>query len=267
MRRRVAFPVLAASVACLVAGLVAVPARAEPTPAERAQADGLFQEAKKLLARGKTPEACAKLEQSFALDPVGGTLMNLANCHEILGRLATAWSEFESARTLAKKAGRADREKAAVEHLAALDARLPHLTVTVPAASALPGIEIVVDGVPLPPAARGWPSPVDPGTHLARASAPGRQAWEAQVALPHDADCPTIDPAASRFEGAPRHPNREPSAGPRRLSESVANGRTASATVAFRVARLGGASVDDVLAPDRPHLRRWHGQARRRPQL
>jgi len=29
---------------------------------------------------------------------------------------------------------------------------------------------------------------------------------------------------------------------------NVANGRTASPTVAFRVARIGGASVDDVLA-------------------
>jgi hypothetical protein len=173
-----------AILALLAALLAGAPARAEPTPADRAEADGLFKEAKKLLARGKTPEACARLEASYALDPVGGTLMNLAHCHEILGRTATAWTEFEAARAMARTAGRADREKAAADHLVTLEPRVAHLTVTVPAAAAAPpGLTVSLDDVPLPTSARGRPSPIDPGPHVARASAPGRQPWEMRFTI------------------------------------------------------------------------------------
>ena len=47
-----------------------------------------------------------------------GTLLNLATCHEKLGRTASAWGEFKEAATLAEKRGEKDRATFANEHLA-----------------------------------------------------------------------------------------------------------------------------------------------------
>src|SRR5262245_2596708 len=132
MRSRIVCSALCAAMAAVA------PALAEPTATERAMADSLFNEAKKLLARGKPPEACAKLAESYKLDPAGGTLLNLGMCHEIEGKTATAWTEFELALALARKSRRADREKAAREHMTALEPRMSRITVTVPLASVVP---------------------------------------------------------------------------------------------------------------------------------
>jgi hypothetical protein len=158
------------------------PCFADPTAAERAVAETLFKDAKKLMARGKVPEACEKFASSYKIDPAGGTLLNLAMCHEVEGKTATAWTEFNEALSLAKKSGRADRQKAANEHIAALEPRLSRLTIT-PPAGAPPGFEIRIDGVPVAAAAIGTAIPVDPGEHVASASAPGKKPWEVKITL------------------------------------------------------------------------------------
>ena len=109
--------------------------------------------------------------------------MNLAMCHEIEGKTATAWTEFNEALASARKAARADREKAAREHLTALEPRLSHLTVTVPAGSAVAGLEIKLDGSAVEGKALGTAIAVDPGEHTATATAPGREPWQAKVTL------------------------------------------------------------------------------------
>ena len=55
-------------------------------------------------------EACLKFEESQRLDPSGGTILNLASCHEREGRLARAWSEFSDAATMAIRDGKHERE-------------------------------------------------------------------------------------------------------------------------------------------------------------
>jgi hypothetical protein len=164
-------------------GEPAAPARPEPTATERAMAESLFREAKKLLARGKTPEACEKLTASYRIDPAGGTLMNLAMCHEIEGKTATAWTEFSEALAAAKKAARNDREKAAREHLTALEPRMSHVTVTLPVESPAPGTTVTLDGTVIEAGVLGTPVAVDPGEHTVSATAPGRQRWETKVTL------------------------------------------------------------------------------------
>ena len=149
----------------------------------KAMAEALFREGKKLLAKGKIEDACAKFESSYHLDEVLGTLLNLASCHETQGRFATAWGEFNEALTVAKKADLAARQKFAKEHIAAIEPKLSHLTVTVPNAVAIEGFQVTVDRVPLPRGAWGTPVPVDSGSHAVVATAPGRRAWESSVKL------------------------------------------------------------------------------------
>jgi hypothetical protein len=180
MRSRIA---CSAALAALAALGAAPAVRAEPTAAERAVAETLFRDAKKLMARGKVPEACAKFAASYAIDAAGGTLLNLAMCHEVEGKTATAWAEFNEALSLARKQGRADRLKAASEHIAALEARLSRVRLTAPAGGAPPGLTVRIDGAVVAPEVIGTAIPVDPGDHVVTATATERLPWEGRLAI------------------------------------------------------------------------------------
>jgi hypothetical protein len=102
-------------------------------PAARAQgsdlaaAQGLFDEAKRLVAQGNVAEACPKFLASFRVDPKPGTAVNLADCFEKTGQIASAWARYLEAASLAQRAGQAEREQYAREHAATLEPRLPRL--------------------------------------------------------------------------------------------------------------------------------------------
>jgi hypothetical protein len=157
----------------------ATPSRASDTPA----AQGLFDQAKKLMAAHKYAEACPKFEESERLDPALGTLLNLANCYEKDGKLAKAWSVFLELTSKADAAGQRERARIGRERAAALEPRLSKIVVAVPSASASPGLEITRDGVVVGQAQLGTEIPADPGTHAVAASAPGRKAWSTTVIL------------------------------------------------------------------------------------
>src|SRR5258705_13207662 len=95
-------------------GLSSAAARAQSGDSAVAQA--LFDQAKQLLADGRTAEACPKLEESQRLEPRSGTLINLARCYEQLGRLASAWSKYIEAATSAKASGNTEREAVARQY-------------------------------------------------------------------------------------------------------------------------------------------------------
>src|SRR5258708_37292521 len=65
----------------------------------------LFDEGRKLLADGKYDAACPKLEESQRLDPGMGTLVNLAECWEHIGRTALAWARFHKGTDPARTEG------------------------------------------------------------------------------------------------------------------------------------------------------------------
>lgn len=156
-------------------------AHAKPGPQERAAAEALFREGKKLMAAGSVAEACRRFEESQRIDPQGGTLLAMALCHEKEGRVATAWVEYREAAETAKTAGRTDRVAIASKGAAALEPRLPRLSVTVPKASLQPGLTILRDGQELGQGAWDTAVPVDPGVHEVEASAPGRVSWKEKV--------------------------------------------------------------------------------------
>jgi hypothetical protein len=127
-----------------------------------AAADVLFQAAKDLAKQGKYADACPKFEASYKLDKTLGTLLNLADCHEHVGKVASAWAEWGEAADWAKKD--ADkRSDYAAKRRKALEPRLPKLTVHVTSPKA--SLDVLRDDEKLDPATFDLPLPVDPGPH------------------------------------------------------------------------------------------------------
>ncbi len=169
------------------------PAMAQTSADDQALATVLFQKGKALLSEGQVAQACPAFEESQRLDPSGGTILNLALCHELEGRLAHAWSEFNEAVLFARKDGRHDREAAASERARALEPRMSRLTVVVPAGTQVEGLRVEHDGHELARAAWSTPIPVDGGEHVIRASAPGREPFETKVTIANEAESKTVE--------------------------------------------------------------------------
>lgn len=193
--------VFALSFAC-VATFASVQALAEPTAAERGLAAALFEQGRTLMGDGKIDEACIKLAESQRLDPGGGTLLNLALCHEKQGKIATAWTEFREARALARKDNRPDRESAADGEIAKLEPLVSKISVVISSDVKVAGITVEVDGLPLPEAAWGTQFPVDPGTRKIIVKAPGYREWNSTIeitatARTADVNVPKLEKAAA----------------------------------------------------------------------
>lgn len=177
--------------ALLIAG--AGQLRAEPSADDRALATALFKDGRALMLAGRVPEACPKLEESHRLDPSGGTILNLALCHEQQGMIARAWSEFSEAIAFARRDGRRDREGAAAGHARALEPRLSKLTIVVSARARVAGLRIERDGRELGQASWSIAMPVDGGEHHVRATAPGRRPFSAKAAIAPELAVVTVE--------------------------------------------------------------------------
>jgi len=168
-------------------------AGAEPSPDDRALATALFQEGRQLMSAGDTAAACPKLQESHRLDPSGGTILNLALCHEQEGMLARSWSEFHEAIALAHRDQRGDREEVAESHVRALEPRLSKLTIVVPESSRVEGLRIERDGRELGEASWSTPMPVDGGEHIVRATAPGKRPFSMSIVVGNEADARVVE--------------------------------------------------------------------------
>lgn len=187
--------VLSASLAfALVLATQGVAFGGEPTPAssppspsspsDKAMAEALFRAAKALQSDNKVTEACAKFAESHRLDPKPGTILNVATCHELAGRTATAWADYAEAMTFAARAHQTDREKFARGRLDDLAKKLSYVTFQFPAQ---PDLEVLLDGKALSTAMAGTRVPMDPGEHALEARAPGKVTWTSRM---HVADGP-----------------------------------------------------------------------------
>ena len=201
----------------LVIGLCGVSreARADTPPAVVAQS--LFDEARTLMKDKRYTEACPKLEQSYALDSAGGTLINLALCHELEGRIATAWTEFNEAASIAHRDRRPERDAFARQHMASLAPLLPHVTFVV-GAGAHVDLALWLDGTKIPPSAWGTALAVDPGSHRVVATV-GDATWNhafdaagaraTTVEIPPLASSRRAPPAVESPPGVPTRPAPE----------------------------------------------------------
>jgi hypothetical protein len=186
-------PSIPAAAIAAFALLWAVEARAEPSAGDRALATALFEEGRTLMSAGRTAEACPKLEESHRLDPSGGTILNLALCHEQQGMLARSWSEYHEAIAFAVREGRSDREQVAEEHAQALAPRLSKLTIVVSETARVDGLRIERDGRELGHASWSTAMPVDGGEHIVRATAPGKVPFSATLVIGTESDARTVE--------------------------------------------------------------------------
>jgi hypothetical protein len=152
-------------------------------------AEGLFRDGKTLLDEKRYSEACPKFEESARLDPSSGVELALGLCYEAIGKTASAWGAYETAVSLARRDGRKDRERAATTKANALEPKLAHATIDIPADIAqLPGLVVKEDNVVMGSAA--WKNaPIEPGTHALEVTATNKKPWSTSF---------TIDPAAPK---------------------------------------------------------------------
>jgi tetratricopeptide (TPR) repeat protein len=240
LRRFLAASSLFAACALPLVGALEHGARAaDASLADKAAAQSLFDEGRKLMTEGNFAQACPKLAESQKLDPGVGTLFHLADCYERLGQTASAWAGFLEAASTAKSLGQGDREKVAKDRAAGLASRLSKLTISSPLSEALPGLEIKRDGAVVGRALWGTAIPVDPGPHTVDATAPGKKPWHASTTVGADQMSAVVTIPA--LEDAPPGVTAPPASGageasPIRASSSGASRRTLGYVV-------GGAGV------------------------
>ncbi len=141
-------------------------------PEDEAKAKALFDEARDLVKDGKWAEACDKLAASKRLVPRMLTTYRLADCHEHVGKTASAHAGFVEAAELAKAVGDADKRQDALARAKQVEAKLSRVVLDLPAD---PSITIRIDGVSIAPALVREKLPLDPGEHELVASADGKK--------------------------------------------------------------------------------------------
>lgn len=162
------------------AAIVFFASSAFATPEDAKRAQELFDQGRKAMDQHDYVRACPMLEESQRLDPGGGTLINLALCHEKSGKLIVAKQEYEATLARAHADKRKDREKIASTAIAGLVGRIPHVGLVVhdPA----PDMIVRIDGDEV--ARTRWNSvELDPGAHRLEALAPNRLAYATEIQL------------------------------------------------------------------------------------
>jgi hypothetical protein len=143
-------------------------ARAQSDPAAAME---LFRQGREAIKAGDYAQACPKFADSLRLDEKVGTALNLAQCEEHQGQLATARAHAQRAIDLAL-ATHDDRLALAQELFASLDRRVPRLTVVL-APGVPPDTVVKRDEVLLGVGSLGSALPVNPGAHVIVVSASG----------------------------------------------------------------------------------------------
>ena len=229
---------------CAAAGLVCASfgalANAQATDVA-ATARALFDEGRALLERKDYVHACPKFEESQRLDPGGGTLLNLALCHELMGKTATAWAEFDEGLRIARRDQRADREEFAQQHILALQPTLSRLRIIVPPETRLPELRVRRNGVELGEATWGDAIPVDPGQQILEISAPGKISARITIDVPPEGKTGevSVPPLADEASAPPNVPALAASTSPPATSN--------------------GAPLADDTSPVRAGAQRWLG--------
>jgi hypothetical protein len=164
-----------------LAGLVI---QAPAALAQNAGAEALFRDGRTLIKQGRLQEGCDKLEASEKLEASVGTLLNLGDCLEKLGKPASAWAAFREAESLAKRTGNDQkRQQEAKRRALKLEPDLANLTVQVNPRAKAAGVVVRRDDEVLDDALFGTGVVVDPGNHVIVAEAPGYRPFKAEVSV------------------------------------------------------------------------------------
>lgn len=176
----------------LTAGLLALAVGAQSVPVwaqtddERAGARAAASEGAKAFNESRWADAIDLFTRAQSLVKAPPHLLYIARSHEKLGQLVKARENYlQIKRTpIAADAPAAFKEaqEAAATELAALEPRLPYVTVNVQGAGAAQ-YTVTQDGVQIPSALVGVPRPVDPGEHKFQAVAKDMESEVATVTV------------------------------------------------------------------------------------
>lgn len=230
----------------MVCGLVL--AMAGSAWAQSVEAESAFRDGKKLMAKGQYAEACDAFATSLRLAPGLATKMNLADCREKNGQLASAWGLFREVVIESRDDdAMASLAKVAKDRSDALEPRLSYLTISVPDESRVDGLVVSRNGVDLDSGLWNRAIPVDGGTYEIAAHAPAHEAWSTTVEIAAERGSETVD--VPRFKELPVEAEPEPVAEERPIvvvtQPSAFTGRRKIAVVvgAFGVAALAAGGV------------------------
>jgi hypothetical protein len=138
------------------------------------------------------------------MDPAVGTLLNLGDCNERRGRVASAWGNYRAAQSLALTRNDPNRADFAKKKADAIQPKLSTLTVAVQQPE--PGLKVLRDGNLVDDGAWGTAIPVDPGPHTIEASAPGKKSVTLKVTVPEgspSANTVKVDPLVAETTAGP----------------------------------------------------------------
>jgi hypothetical protein len=164
-------------------------------------AKALFEQGQKQLADGKLDAACASFKASN--DAVGrvGTLLNLGDCYEKAGKLASAWGAYFDAIALGRRQGKPEYEDFAQKKKDELEPKLSKLTIVVPPDVKLDGMKVTRDGTLVEAASYGVAAAVDPGKHVIDVTAPHKIAFHAEAVV--DDAHKMVEVTVAKLEDAP----------------------------------------------------------------
>ena len=221
-------------------------------------AKDLFARARDLRAAGNCADAVSLFRKASELFPSGlGSLRNLAECEEQLGRFASSrrsWLDLKRA-LVTEDAHKYDGWTQDAEQAAArLAPKLAHLTIDVNlvgpegAAADAHGVEVTLDGEPLASSLLGTPLERDPGRHVVRVSGarvhePGQKVVDlltggtARVALRVVVTPDTVNPNDVVPAAQPAGTASEPA------SDDASRGRSMRKTVGWIAVGVGAASL------------------------
>lgn len=141
--------------------------RARKAFAEGAEAEG----------RGDCATAIQRFEEVVSVKETPAVRLRIGRCHEKLGKLVAAQSDYERAKELA--ASEPQALEVATQVAADLAKRIPRVEVRL--VGAPEGAVVKIDGVELPPPVQT--KPVDPGKHRVTATADGYEAFDESFEL------------------------------------------------------------------------------------
>jgi|ERR1700722_3312155 hypothetical protein len=169
-----------AASSAVLAGLLAFSLASHARAGDPQTAEALYQSAREAMARGDLEKACPQFAESQRLDPATGTLLNLAECEERSGKLATALAHFQEGHDELPPGDY--RLPFTLDKIAKLNRRVPRLVIraSVPVET---GMAVLRDDTELGPASLGVPLPVDPGNHVCALRIPGHADARAEITL------------------------------------------------------------------------------------
>ncbi len=186
--------------------VTAATAQAEPSRADRATAETLFENGTELMTQGKFAQACEKFEGSLELDAALGTMLRLADCYDRIGRTASAWALFQDAASEAHTHGEPEREQMANERVADLEPRLSRVKLENHPQNTGLSLTIRIGDSKIPRTSLDAALPLDPGLERIEVSASGHQSFQTTLQVKTGPSLQTLDIpalATTRVASAP----------------------------------------------------------------